>query len=157
MVDQAKVHSPGASRDALQRVLASPDFDATERIRRFLTYVVEETLNGRPERIKAYSIATSVFGRDENFDPQIDSIVRIVAGRMRRSLEHYYLTSGRNDPLHIRIPKGSYVPVFEEADGMETSPGLAYRPRNRQPGPRSWSKRSRKRATTRSIPISHVV
>lgn len=125
LADQTLDHNPDAIREALFRILDSPDFDATERIRRFLTYVVEETLNGRPERIKAYSIATSVFGRDENFDPQIDSIVRIVAGRMRRSLEHYYLTSGRNDPLHIRIPKGSYVPVFEDADGMETGLGRA--------------------------------
>ncbi|MGI6856992.1 tetratricopeptide repeat protein [Mesorhizobium sp. 1B3] len=125
MADQTRDHTPDVIRDALFRILDSPDFDATERIRRFLTYVVEETLNGRPERIKAYSIATSVFGRDENFDPQIDSIVRIVAGRMRRSLEHYYLTAGRNDPLHIRIPKGSYVPVFEGAVEMETSPGWA--------------------------------
>ncbi|HWK63377.1 MAG TPA: hypothetical protein VNS34_00440 [Rhizobiaceae bacterium] len=115
--------TPDVVRDALLRILGSPDFDATDRIRRFLTYVVEETLDGRPERIKAYSIATSVFGRDENFDPQIDSIVRIVAGRMRRSLEHYYLTAGRNDPVHIRIPKGSYVPVFENADRMEPLPG----------------------------------
>lgn len=104
---------PEAVREALNRILVSTDFDATDRIRRFLSYVVEETLSGRRERIKAYNIATSVFGRDETFDPQVDSIVRIVAGRMRRSIERYYLTGGRNDPLQIRIPKGSYVPVFE--------------------------------------------
>lgn len=122
LVDQNQDHLPDTVRDALARILASPDFDATDRIRRFLSYVVEETLSGRPERIKAYSIATSVFGRDENFDPQIDSIVRIVAGRMRRSLERYYLTGGRDDPLYIRIPKGSYVPVFEVAAGLQESP-----------------------------------
>ncbi|BCH25666.1 adenylate cyclase [Mesorhizobium sp. L-8-3] len=114
-MEEAGCHSSDAVRDALARILESPDFDATDRIRRFLSYVVDETLKGRPDRIKAYSIATSVFGRDETFDPQVDSIVRIVAGRMRRSLERYYLTGGKDDPLRIRIPKGSYVPVFEDA------------------------------------------
>ena len=64
-------------RDCVQSILTSTDFDTSERNRRFLSYVVEETLAGRPDRIKAYSIATSVFGRDERFDPQVDSIVRI--------------------------------------------------------------------------------
>ena len=97
---------------AVVRVLASPNFDASERNRNFLTYVVEQTLAGRAERIKAYNIATAVFGRDERFDPQLDSIVRIEAGRLRRSLERYYLTDGRDDRLRIEIPRGSYVPVF---------------------------------------------
>lgn len=114
-MEEAECHQPDVVREALGRILDSPDFDATDRIRRFLSYVVDETLCGRPDRIKAYSIATSVFGRDETFDPQVDSIVRIVAGRMRRSLERYYLTGGKNDPVRIRIPKGSYVPVFEDA------------------------------------------
>jgi len=114
--------SPSAIRDALARLLASPEFDATDRIRNFLSYVVEETLQGRASRIKAYSIATSVFGRDDSFDPQIDSIVRIVAGRLRRSLEHYYLTSGRNEEIFITIPKGSYVPIFVDTIQHETAP-----------------------------------
>src|SRR5689334_5676376 len=79
----------------LERVLASPAFDTYDRIRRFLRYVVEETVAGRADRIKAYSIATSVFEREEDFDPQIDPIVRIEASRLRRVLERYYLTAGR--------------------------------------------------------------
>lgn len=101
-----------AVRAELARIVASPDFDASERNRQFLTYVVGETLADRADRIKAYSIATSVFGRDENFDPQLDSIVRIEAGRLRRSLEHYYLTSGAQSTLRIAIPRGTYVPTF---------------------------------------------
>ncbi len=66
---------PQAIRSELQRILSSPEFDASDRNRRFLEYVVEETLAGRDDRIKAYSIATSVFGRGENFDPQQDAIV----------------------------------------------------------------------------------
>ena len=81
--------APEAIIAELERILASKDFDASGRNRRFLRHVVEETLGGRADRIKAYSIATSVFGRDQSFDPQNDPIIRIEAGRLRRSLERY--------------------------------------------------------------------
>lgn len=103
-------------RSQLEKILSSGDFDASDRNRQFLRYIVEETLAGRADRIKAYSIATVVFGRGTGFDPQLDSIVRIEAGRLRRSLERYYLTAGANDRLRITIPKGTYVPLFTEAD-----------------------------------------
>lgn len=99
-------------RAAVDRIVASQDFSASDRARRFLRYVVEETLSGRSERIKAFSVAVEVFGRDETFDPQNDPVVRIEAGRLRRALEHYYLLSGKDDPVHIDIPKGGYVPTF---------------------------------------------
>src|SRR5687768_7069066 len=89
----------------LARILASPEFDASERNRRFLTYVVEETLAGRADRIKAYSIATGAFGRSETFDPQQDSIVRIEAARLRRALEHFYLKQHDLAGIRISIPK----------------------------------------------------
>lgn len=102
-----------AVRAQLARILASDRFDASERNRRFLRYVVEECLGGRAPQIKAYSIAVSVFNREPSFDPQSDPIVRLEAGRLRRSLDHYYLTAGRNDPIRIVVPKGGYVPRFE--------------------------------------------
>ncbi|MCA3544934.1 MAG: hypothetical protein IOC73_14485 [Rhodobacter sp.] len=109
------------------RILSSKDFDASDRNRRFLEYVVQETMAGRADRIKAYSIATTVFCRNEDFDPQQDAIVRIEAGRLRRSLDRYYLTSGRNDTVRISIPVGAYVPVFlrhcAPAAGSATSVG----------------------------------
>lgn len=97
---------------ALERVLSSGNFDASDRNRQFLKYIVEETLEGRNERIKAYTIATSVFGRHASFDPQTDPIVRIEARRLRRSLERYYLLAGNDEPITIGIPKGGYVPTF---------------------------------------------
>ncbi len=106
---------PEAIREELRRVLDSSDFDASARNRRFLSFVVEATLSGDSEQIKAYTIATSVFERGADFDPQLDSIVRIEAGRLRRSLENYYLRAGADDPVRISIPKGSYVPTFRLA------------------------------------------
>lgn len=102
-----------ATRAQLARILASPDFNVPARLQAFLTYVVEEALAGRADRIKAYTIATNVFGRDESFDLHNDPVVRIEAGRLRRALERYYLTAGIADALVIQIPKGGYVPSFE--------------------------------------------
>ena len=86
-------------RAQLERILTSPDFDVPDRAHRFLRYVVTESLSGRADRIKAYTIAVEVFGRVGTFDPQSDPVVRIEAGRVRRGLERYYLTAGSSDPI----------------------------------------------------------
>ncbi len=101
-------------RDQLARIRSSPAFDAPDRAQKFLSYVVEEALQGRSDRIKAYSVALEVFGRDASFDAQNDPVVRIEAGRVRRALEHYYLIAGQDDPILITIPKGGYVPTFTQ-------------------------------------------
>lgn len=106
-------------RAELRRMLDSADFDASERNRRFLEYVVEETLVGRADRIKAYNVATIVFGRDVSFDPQLDPVVRMEARRLRRSLEHFYLVDGQAGSIRIALPKGSYVPKFENLGADE--------------------------------------
>ena len=103
-------------------MLASKDFDSSSRNRRFLTFVVEETLASRGDRIKAYNVALAVFDRSSDFDPLTDPIVRIEASRLRRSIEHYYLTGGRADRVRIAMPKGSYVATFAYAN--PDGPGL---------------------------------
>lgn len=110
-------------RQQLARILASPGFPATERSRRLLEYLVSETLEGRGSRIKAYCIGVAVFGRPESFDSQKDPIVRIEAARLRRELEHYYLTEGTRDEVIIDIPKGAYVPRFFTRDAP-LAPGV---------------------------------
>src|SRR5918996_6517398 len=100
-------------RTQLQRILDSPAFEASERRKRFLRYIVDESLAGRADRLKGYSIALAVFDRDDSFDPQTDPVVRLEARRLRRALEHYYLTAGRDDPIRIQIPKGGYAPICE--------------------------------------------
>lgn len=115
-----------AIRAELERILASAAFDASPRNRKFLRHVVEETLAGRGERIKAYAIATAVFGRPADFDPQLDPIVRIEAGRLRRALERFYLTAGPGEGVRITMPRGSYATAFaDNADPAVRSPGPA--------------------------------
>lgn len=80
--------------DALERVISSREIVNSDRKKRFLQFIVKETLAGNADRIKAYTIAIDVFNRDSSFDPISDPVVRIEAGRLRRCLEHYYLAEG---------------------------------------------------------------
>jgi TolB-like protein len=104
--------SPVEIRRQVDRILQSKAFDASERNRSFLQYVVDETLEGRAVYIKGYTVACTVFRRDADFDPQLDPVVRIEASRLRRSLERYYLTAGKADLVMVELPKGGYVPRF---------------------------------------------
>lgn len=99
--------------EALARLLNAPELRLSERNKRFLRYVVEETLAGRGDRIKSYSIALDVFGRPADFDGVKDSIVRTEATRLRSALAAFYRGAGANEPLRIWIPPGAYVPHFE--------------------------------------------
>jgi len=112
-------------RQQLEKILASPEFQNSPILRSFLRFVVEKTLSGCVQEIKGYTVATEVMGRKADFDAAKDTIVRIQGGRLRRALERYYLTIGRQDPIRIDIPKGAYVPSFHlatrEEAGVEVS------------------------------------
>jgi hypothetical protein len=133
--------TPEAVREQLERILSHPEFTASDRRKSFLRYVVEETLAGRADHLKGYSIAVSVLGRDDSFDPSADPVVRLEARRLRRELEHYYLTAGSGDPIHISVPKGAYVPTFEAGaepapvapDPDESGPAAVRDPPSRRP------------------------
>lgn len=99
-------------RGHLERVLASTGFTAAPMLAAFLRYVVEETLAGRSDRLKAYTIAVAALERPENFDPNDNPLVRVQARRLRNALTRYYETDGIDDALRIDLPLGSYIPRF---------------------------------------------
>lgn len=119
--------------EQLERILGHRDFEATQRMRDFLRFVVEETLSGRRGGLKGKAIAREVFGRGRDFDPAHDPVVRVQAGRLRRALERYFLLAGSRDPLRIDIPKGGYAPRFSRqrpsrtrlSDKQEVHPQVA--------------------------------
>jgi len=104
----------------LQRIKKHSLFKDTTRMKRFLEYVVTESLEGRESRLKGYAIGLEVFDRPDDFDPQADTIVRVQAGQLRRRLDLYYSGDGKNSPVRIVIPKGRYSPVFEIRRNVET-------------------------------------
>ncbi len=95
-----------------EQILSSKEFSSSTRLQEFLRYIVTNALAGRSDDLKEYSIAVDVFGRDESFDPQTSSIVRVEASRLRGKLEKYNAIDGRDDPIRIELPIGTYVPTF---------------------------------------------
>ena len=107
-VDNAALSVP----EELQRILASSEFSRSERLRRFLSFVVEQAVAGKADQLKETVIGIEVFGRRPGYDPRSDPVVRVEAAKLRSRLAEYYDASGMNDPLRIEIPKGGYVPQW---------------------------------------------
>ncbi len=97
-------------REQLARIVSSSAFLKSGRVCRLLEFLVEETLAGRGDRLKEYSLGLAVFERGENFDPRVDSVVRVEVSRLRLKLQAYYAREGREDPVVIELPRGGYVP-----------------------------------------------
>jgi TolB-like protein len=114
--------SENAIRDQLARITDSAVFIQSERLVRFLRFTVETTLDGKAETLKEYVIGTHVYRRKASYQPAEDSIVRSEARRLRRKLQEFYETIGRNEPLLIHYRPGSYVPAFKVRDEASTPP-----------------------------------
>ncbi|MCA0932859.1 hypothetical protein LCM02_10390 [Lutimonas saemankumensis] len=100
----------------LSRICKSKEFSSKPLMVKFLTYLVQEYLKGRGDRLKGYTIAIELLEQGEHFDPDQNTLVRIYAGRLRRSLKIYYLEEGQDDPIIIEIPKGRYCPTVIKRD-----------------------------------------
>ena len=109
-----------AVADQLNKILGSDQFAGAFRIKKLLSFLVNETLAGRAQQIKAFTIGMAVFDRASDFDPQGDPIVRITVARLRRHLDAYYENCGHDAEIRIAVPKGTYVPNFHR---IQPSPG----------------------------------
>jgi len=103
---------PTSVRAELAHVLESRAFQGAERHRKFLNFIVNETLDGRAHTLKEYCIGVEVFGKGESFDPRIDTIVRVEARKLRSRIAKFYEEEGRRDSVRIELVKGGYAPVF---------------------------------------------
>src|SRR5580658_561132 len=117
--------------EQLNRILASKAFRHADRLKRFLTFIVDETIAGRGERLKEFVVGVEVFAKDDSFDPRNDPIVRVQARRLRAQLARYYHEEGHDDELVIELPKGGYAPVFrplkKTAGARTVTPALVSR------------------------------
>ncbi|MDP3718051.1 MAG: hypothetical protein Q8T13_09845 [Acidobacteriota bacterium] len=113
---------PDAVHEQLDRILASKGFVSAGRLSRLLRHIVERTLAGETDQLKEYSVGMEVFDRDDKYDPRIDSIVRVEAGRLRSRLEEYYGTDGAADAVRISLPRGAYVALFEPHQAAPPAP-----------------------------------
>ena len=99
-------------RQLLDRILRSRQFSNSPKKQKFLQLICEAYLEGRASELSEYSIGYEVFDRNETYDPALDSIVRVGAHDLRKKLELYYKSEGKNDEIFLEIPVGSYIPIF---------------------------------------------
>ena len=111
--------TPELVRKQLSQILDHEELKRSPILGKFLEYAVISKLEGREEEIKEYTIGVKALGRPTDFNPQIDSAVRIHAGRLRRILMEYYYGAGKDDLIIIIIPKGTYIPLFN-VNGKKT-------------------------------------
>jgi len=104
------------TREQLERILKSKIFRTVERLKRFVSFIVSETLAGRGDQLKEFVVGIQVFDKDPSFDPRNDPIVRVQARRLRARLERYYSEEGQNDEILIELPKGGYATTFRHRD-----------------------------------------
>jgi TolB-like protein/Flp pilus assembly protein TadD len=116
--------TPEGVRLALEQVLASTQFRQAGAQARLLRYTVEAAIAQSPVPLKEYTVAVEALGRPASFDPRSDSIVRVLARKLRESLTRYYEHEGRQDAVRFEYTRGSYVPRIEV-----TGPDTAARPR----------------------------
>ena len=113
-------------RGELEKVLSSAVFSTADRMTRFLRFVVEETLEGRGDNLNELLLGMAVYDRDGKFDPRVDSIVRVDAGRLRAKLTQFYASEGANSLIGIDVPKGSYKAAFKRLRGKSTATSLRH-------------------------------
>jgi hypothetical protein len=96
----------------IDKLVNSHVLHGSESLCKLLRYLAKHVLDHPGLPIKEYQIATEVFGRSTDFDPQLDSMVRVQAGRLRVKLTEYYGSDGADDPITVELPKGTYVLAF---------------------------------------------
>jgi|GEM_PF-993797 len=110
---------PPEAAAALDQLLQSSTLGGRPRLREFLWYVGQKTLEGRAEDIKEKNIGIEVFGRHADYSAQDDTIVRVTARQLRQKLEEYYREEGREAAWIVEIPRGTYVPTFRPRSLVE--------------------------------------
>ena len=98
----------------VDRIVHSTTLHGSESLCKLLRYLAEHSVEHPGVALKEYQIATEVFGRPADFDPQVDSTIRVQAGRLRSKLAAYYNAEGAADPLVLEMPKGSYLLTFHQ-------------------------------------------
>jgi hypothetical protein len=115
-------HDQDPRRLLVQRIVASKSFARSPFLTSFLLYVCDRELRGKVDEISEHQIGVQALGRPEDYNPGLDNIVRNYARILRKRLDEYFEGEGKDEPLHLSIPRGGYVPVFEYIGRIEMDP-----------------------------------
>ncbi len=124
-VEEDSPPSSEAVRQQLNRILRSKTFVQSEKLSRFLRFIVEHVVIGNPSCLKEYLVGVEVYDRKPPYDPSQDSIVRTEARRLRNKLKEYYGGEGEEDPVYIYLRPGSYIPAFQSREDLAGTPDSA--------------------------------
>jgi len=100
----------------VEKIAGSSVLHGSDSLCRLLRYLARYTVEHPGTHLKEYQIATEVFGRPPDFDPQADSTVRVQVGRLRQKLQEYYHSEGTTDCLRVELPKGSYALTLHRSE-----------------------------------------
>src|ERR1700690_710223 len=110
---EVPAEASGQREELVRRVASSSTFEKSPRLRAFLVHVCQCALDDRPEAATEQQIGIRVYDRPPGYNPNDDNIVRSQARLLRLKLEHHFANEGKEEPVVITIPKGRYLPVFE--------------------------------------------
>ena len=133
-------------RTQINRLVASQVLHSSESLCRLLQYLAKHALDHPNTPLKGNQLATEVFGRRRDFDPQSDSTIRVQAGRLRLKLAEFYSSEGAQDPLIVELPKGTYILSFHlreanfapRSEPIPATNGAARAEGDASPVPRAW-------------------
>jgi hypothetical protein len=94
-------------------MVASSLLQGSDALCRLLQYLAHHTLNFPFDHLKEYTIATELFGRPQDFDPQSDASIRVQIGRLRSKIAEYNSSIGIDDPVVVELPKGKHALSFQ--------------------------------------------
>ena len=111
-------------RNQISRLVSSQVLHSSESLCKLLQYLAKHALEHPNTPLKEYQLATEVFGRRSDFDPQSDSTIRVQAGRLRLKLAEYYSSEGAHDPVIVELPKGTYILSFHQREQATSKPAF---------------------------------
>src|ERR1700722_12362150 len=111
---------PESLQALADRIRATGTLGRSQLIQKLFDFLIECSATGRAP--KETEVAIEVFGKDVGFDVAQDAMVRVYVHKLRRKLEEYYLAAGRSDPFHLTIPKGAYLIVINDREGLAEGP-----------------------------------
>src|SRR5437764_15193125 len=106
----------------IEKLVGSRALHGSESLCRLLQYLAKHAVEHSGTPLKEYQIATELYGRPADFDPQVDSTIRVQAGRLRAKLSDYYASEGVHDPIIIELPRGAYLLSFHERTSGHARP-----------------------------------
>src|ERR1700722_7019444 len=142
-VTRVHLSEPAQCLGQIHRLVNNHILHGSESLCKLLRYLAMHALTHPGVPLKEYEIATQVFHRPSDFDPQLDSTIRVQAGRLRLKLAEYYGSEGAADPILVDLPKGGYLITFHHRT-TASQPGLSVTPIHRE-GQGSLAEQSRRR------------